>query len=193
MPPPARRIALALAAAVILTGAPAPAAERPPPVTAPAVADHSHDFDFEFGDWRAHIARRLRPLTGSTDWVEYDGDSIVRPVWSGKANLGELNVEGPAGRIQGLSLRTYDPATGQWSIRWANAADGDLGQPMIGAFSNGRGLFYDRETLAGRAILVRFIFSDVGAKSFHLEQAFSADGGVTWEVNWIADFERRTV
>lgn len=36
-------------------------------------SDGQHDFDFEFGAWKIHLARRLRPLTGSTTWVEYDG------------------------------------------------------------------------------------------------------------------------
>jgi hypothetical protein len=191
MPP--RPPAACLALLLMLAGLPLPAAAqapRPPAIVAPPVADRSHDFDFEFGTWKVHIARRLRPLTGSTDWVEYDGVSTVRPVWDGKANLGELDVKGPAGAIRGMSLRLYDPATGQWSIRWANAADGALGLPMIGGFSGGVGTFHDQEDLAGRAILVRFIFSDVSAKKFHLEQAFSADGGASWEVNWIADFER---
>ena len=72
----------------------------------PQQRDAQHDFDFEFGAWKAHISRRLKPLTGSTNWVEYEGTSIVRKVWNGRANLGELEVSGPSGQIQGLSLRT---------------------------------------------------------------------------------------
>ena len=56
--------------------------------------DGQHDFDFEFGDWKAHISRRLKPLTGSNEWVEYEGTSVVRKVWNGRANLGELEVSG---------------------------------------------------------------------------------------------------
>jgi len=157
--------------------------------TAPA-HDGSHDFDFEFGSWHAHIRRLVHPLTGSTEWVDYEGPSIVRPLWGGRANLGELEVAGPAGRIEGLSLRLYNPATGQWSISWANARDGGLTQPMVGGFEQGRGEFYDAEQLDGRAIYARFIFSGVSAHSFRLEQAFSADGGKRWETNWVADFTR---
>ncbi len=152
--------------------------------------DGQHDFDFEFGEWTIHLSRRLRPLTGSTTWVEYDGTSVVRKVWNGRANLGELDVEGPAGRIVGLSLRLYDPASGQWKISWANSADGALGPPMIGGFRNGRGEFYNQEMLNGRAIFVRFIFSDITENSFALEQAFSEDGGRSWEANWKATFAR---
>ena len=165
-------------------------AETPPPHQAPLLADGSHDFDFEFGAWRAHISRRLHPLTGSTAWSEYDGTSVVRKVWNGSANLGELDVSGPAGRLQGLSLRLYNPQTRQWNISWSNAADGLLTPPMVGGFTGGRGEFYNGDTLNGRAIMARFIFSDIDKPAFRIEQAFSADGGQTWETNWIATFTR---
>jgi hypothetical protein len=152
--------------------------------------DGQNDFDFEFGEWKVVLSRRLRPLTGSTDWVEYQGKSVVRKVWNGRANLGELDVDGRAGHIQGLSLRLYNPRTRQWNISWSNSADGALGQPMVGEFKNGRGEFFNQESLNGRAIFVRFIFSDITPKSFRLEQAFSDDGGKTWEPNWIAKFTR---
>ena len=148
------------------------------------------DFDFEFGDWTCHLKRLLHPLTGSTTWVEYDGPSIVRKVWGGKANLGEIELTGPAGHIEGLSLRVYNPVTHQWSVTYANSAFGLGGPPMIGGFKDGRGEFYASDTLNDRAIFVRFIFSGITAKTFHLEQAFSDDGGKTWEANWIADFKR---
>jgi hypothetical protein len=152
--------------------------------------DGQHDFDFEFGSWKAHIRRLRNPLTGSSDWVEYEGTSVVQKVWDGKANLGELEVEGPAGRIEGLSLRTYNSETGQWRIHWASSSDGTVGPPMVGGFEDGRGEFYNQEFLNGRAIYVRFIFSDLVPDSFRIEQAFSADGGKTWETNWIATFEK---
>lgn len=152
--------------------------------------DTQHDFDFEFGAWKAHISRRLKPLTGSTTWVEYEGTSVVRKVWNGRANLGELEVSGPAGQIQGLSLRTYNPQSRQWHISWVNSAEGTVGLPMIGGFNQGRGEFFNQEPFNGRAIFVRFIFSDITANSFRIEQAFSDDGGKTWETNWIAKFSR---
>lgn len=152
--------------------------------------DGQHDFDFEFGEWTVRLSRLLRPLTGSTAWLKYEGTSVVRKVWNGRANLGEISVDGAAGHIEGLSLRLYDPETREWHISWANANDGLLGPPMIGGFRNGRGEFYNQETLNGRAIFVRFIFSDITATTFRLEQAFSGDGGKTWEPNWIAEFTR---
>ncbi|MEP6495417.1 MAG: hypothetical protein ABJF01_22210 [bacterium] len=152
--------------------------------------DGQHDFDFEFGNWKTHIRRLQRPLTGSNTWIDYDGTSVLRTVWNGRANIGELEVSNAASRIEGLSLRLYNPESHQWSIYWSNSRDGVLGTPMIGRFENGRGEFYDQESFEGAAVYVRFIFSEITPTSFRLEQAYSADGGKTWEANWIAAFTR---
>jgi hypothetical protein len=148
--------------------------------------DGQHDFDFEIGTWKTHLSRHLHPLTGSTTWIEYEGTSVVRKVWDGRANLVELEVGGPAGHIEGLSLRLYNPQSHQWSLNFAGSSDGTLSQPTIGEFKNGRGEFFDQETLNGRAIFVRFVISDITSNSCRFEQAFSEDGGKTWEANWIA-------
>ena len=87
---------------------------------------------------------------------------------------------------EALSLRLYDPQSHQWSLNFANSSGGSLSQPTIGGFKDGRGEFFDQETLNGPAILVRFVISDVTPNSAHFEQSFSEDGGKTWEVNWIA-------
>ena len=151
-----------------------------------AAADGQRDFDFEIGTWKTDLKRRLRPLTGSNEWVEYAGTTVVRKVWGGDANLVELDVKGPSGRIEGLSLRLYNPQSRQWSLNFAGKSSGTLSTPVFGAFDKGRGEFYGQDTLAGRAILVRFVISDITADSCRFEQAFSDDGGKTWEVNWIA-------
>ena len=153
---------------------------------ASAARDGQHDFDFEIGSWKTHLSRRLHPLTGSNTWVEYEGTTIVRKVWNGRANLVELEADGPAGHIEALSLRLYNPQSHQWSLNFANSSSGTLSQPTIGEFRNGRGEFYDQETLGGRAILVRFVISGTTRDRCRFEQAFSDDGGKTWEVNWVA-------
>lgn len=154
--------------------------------TAAASRNGARDFDFEIGTWKTQLKRRLRPLTGSNEWVEYEGTSIVTKVLGGKANLVELDVTGPAGHIEGMSLRLYNPDAHQWSLNFSNAASGTLTPPVIGEFKNGRGEFYGADTLGSRAILVRFVIFDVKPNSAKFEQAFSSDGGKTWEVNWIA-------
>jgi hypothetical protein len=153
--------------------------------------DGQHDFDFEIGSWKIHLKRRLKPLTGSNTWVEFDGTSVTRKVWDGRANLEEFETDGPTGHIEGLTLRLYNPQTQQWSLYWANSKDGTMGgPPNIGEFKNGRGEFYCQDTFNGRAILIRYVWSDITPNSAHFEQSFSDDGGKTWEVNWITDQTR---
>lgn len=155
----------------------------------PAARDGQHDFDFEIGEWKTHLTRLLHPLTGSTTWVTYEGTTRVRKVWNGRANLVELEAAAaaPPGHIEALSLRLYNPDSHQWSLNFANSAVGALGgPPSIGEFKNGRGEFYDQETLGPKAIFVRFVITPIDADTCRFEQAYSDDGGKTWEVNWIA-------
>ena len=158
----------------------------------PTKHDGQHDFDFEIGTWKIHLKRLDHRLTGSTTWVEFDGTSVTRKVWDGRADLEELEVDSPTGHIEGMTLRLYDPQTHQWSLYWATSKSGAMGPPTIGEFKNGRAEFFDTEPSGpnGRAILVRFVWSDIAPNSAHFEQSFSDDGGKTWEVNWITDQTR---
>jgi hypothetical protein len=151
-----------------------------------APRDGPRDFDWEIGAWNTHLRRLVRPLTGSKEWVEYEGTTVVREVWKGDANLVELDVTGPKGRIQALSLRLYNPESRQWSLNFANSASGEMAIPSVGQFRDGRGEFYSKETLNGRPILVRFVITPITKDSCRFEQAFSADDGRSWELNWIA-------
>ena len=181
------RVAAILPWTLLIAGlAPSAIAQVPLAGLTQSLRDGRHDFDFEIGVWKTHLKRRLHPLTGSTIWSEYDGTTTVRKVWNGLSNLVELEVDGPQGHIEALSLRLYNPDSHQWSLNFANSAGSTLGTPTVGEFKNGRGEFYDQETLNGRAILVRFVISEITPTSCHFEQAFSADGGQSWEVNWIA-------
>jgi len=182
------RAAVAVAA-LLLGGAPLAAVAQPSSAPAARSRDGQRDFDWEVGEWTTRLSRLQHPLTGSSAWVEYEGTTVVRPVLDGGANLVELKVKGPAGRIEGLSLRLYDPDARQWSLNFAGG--GVLTRPVYGQFRDGRGVFYGQDTLGGRAVLVRFVISNVTADSARFEQAFSDDGGITWEVNWIAVDTRR--
>jgi hypothetical protein len=156
--------------------------------------DGSHDFDFLWGDWDFHLRRLLRPLSGSDDWTEYDGILRCRPLCGGQANVDEVMVDNPndRSRIEGVTLRLYNPETHEWSLFWANAKTGSLAaSPQRGKFTGGRGEFLDRDTYNGKPIIVRYVWSDITPNSAHFEQSFSADEGGTWEANWITDQTRR--
>ncbi|HUO27457.1 MAG TPA: hypothetical protein VMU61_17460 [Candidatus Aquilonibacter sp.] len=148
------------------------------------------DFDFELGSWNIHLKRRLRPLTGSNTWVDFDGTSMTRKVWDGRAQIEEFETDGAGGHIEGLTLRTYNPQTHEWRLYWANSKDGILVVPQIGKFKDGVGEFYAQDTLNGKSIFIRFIWSKTDTNTPHFEQSFSDDGGKTWEVNWITNQTR---
>lgn len=149
-----------------------------------------HDFDWQFGNWGIHMRRMLHPLSRAESWTTYDGRAEALKLWNGRANLVQIATQGPSGSLQFLALRLYQPQSHQWALYFAHAGSDVVGSPMYGSFRNGRGEFYDVETLDGRSILGRFVFDDIQSDSTRDEQAFSADGGKTWEVNWINDLRR---
>jgi hypothetical protein len=150
-----------------------------------------HDFDWQLGTWNIHMRRMLHPLSTTETWTTYDGTVDVHKLWGGRANLAEIDTQGPSGRLQFLSLRLYDPNAHQWSLNFAHAGSYLVGTPpMHGQFQDGKGTFYAQDTLDGKAMLERFSFGDITAGKAQDQQAFSADGGMTWEVNWINDQTR---
>lgn len=198
---PIRALRTSLAFAALLVFAlPARGSAQPPAAPAqasrfpaPTQRDGQHDFDFIVGTWKMHLKKLLHPLTGSTTWVEYDGTSRAHKVMDGKANLDEMNVENATTheRVQGMTLRLYNPTSHQWSLYWASAKSGELGLPAdVGHFTDGRGEFYDEEDFQGRRILVRYLWTDITPSSARFEQAFSVDQGKTWETNWITTMTR---
>src|SRR5262245_32658585 len=191
---PSLRLCLAVAAAALL--APpllALAQTATTPAQAEPVHDGQHDFDWMLGGWKATLKRLEHPLSGSRTWIEYEGTQITRSAWGGRAVIDEFKVDDAKTNlhIDGFTLRLYNPESHQWHIYWANAKRGSLDwPPVIGSYRNGRGEFYDQETFEGRAIFVRYVWSDITPNSAHFEQSFSADGGKTWEANWISDITR---
>src|SRR5579863_1923654 len=153
--------------------------------------DGQHDFDFNFGTWKTHVSRLLQPLSGLSSWAKYDGTSLVSKVWSGHAKLSELEVDGPAGRIEGAGLRLYNPQSHQWSLNWASSRDGEKQPPMIGQFAGGRGQFGDH-VINGKSVLVRRTFSDISRDFARFEPAVSADGIGELDHNVCAPFRERS-
>jgi hypothetical protein len=152
--------------------------------------DGQHDFDFNLGKWKTHIKQLEHPLTGSKTWVELNGTVVVRKIWGGRAQWEEIEAEGTTGHFEGLTLFLYDPQAHQWSQSFASGDSGRLEQPVVGEFKNGRGEFIDQESFHGRTILVRMTWSDISANAHHVEQAYSDDGGKTWEPNFVAMLTR---
>lgn len=150
----------------------------------------AHGFDFAWGEWRTEISYLQDPFAAAGHWMRIHGHVSVRKVWGGRGNLEEIEATGPHGPIEGLTLRLYDPAARQWRLYRANSSDGVMDDALVGGFKNGRGVFYNQATYAGRTVFVRNVYFDVTADSYRFEQALSADGGKSWRRNFNARLTR---
>ena len=146
------------------------------------------DFDFLHGKWRVQHRRLVGRLVGSVDWQEFDGNCVCSPLLGGAGNVDDNLVNLPDGAYRAVTLRAFDAASGLWSIWWLDGRHPhQLDVPMVRAFSAGRGVFLAQDVLDGRPIQVRFLWTIAGAVP-RWEQAFSGDGGASWEVNWVMEF-----
>lgn len=157
-------------------------------LTHSTTADASHDFDFLAGHWKVQNRRLRQRWGGSQEWDEFPATSTVQSTLGGIGNFDEYQA--PARGFGGITLRLYQPATRQWSLYWANSRDGVLQPPVHGRFVNGVGTFYGDDVDEGKPVRVRYIWSHSARTTARWEQAFSADGGKTWETNWIMEFTR---
>ncbi len=150
----------------------------------------ARDFDFLIGQWRVHHRKLRRRLVGDTEWQAFEGMSTAFPILGGAGNVDDNVLYGPDEPYRAVTVRRFDRATRCWSIWWLDDRDGRIDVPVVGRFENGLGCFLADDAFDGRPVKVRFVWSDVSADSARWEQAFSVDGGATWEVNWVMDFER---
>jgi hypothetical protein len=149
-----------------------------------------HDFAFQTGVWRVRHRKLKRRLVGETEWLEFDGTCRAWEVMAGAGNVDDHSLDDPTGPYHATTMRSLDQASGRWSIWWFDSRLAALGPPVHGRFENGIGTFFADDTLDGRPIAVRFIWSGVTADAARWEQAFSPDRGAAWETNWIMQFER---
>lgn len=172
--------------------APARASQDVPQPTPAANLSGLHDFDFLVGEWRGHHRKLKERLANSHEWIEFEGTLSMRKLMDGWANVDNNVFNVPGGTYRGVGLRSYDPKTGEWAIWWLDGRNpfGQLDPPVKGHFENGVGTFYANDTLKGKPIRVRFVWSHITPTSAHWEQAYSPDGGKTWETNWTMEFER---
>jgi hypothetical protein len=183
--------AAALAATVGIV-IPANASQDNPQRIEKADVSGLRDFDFLVGDWRVRHKRLKERLANSREWQEFDGTCSNRRLMDGWGNVDDNVINLPGDAYRGIGLRSYDPKTAQWAIWWVDSRTphGALDPPVKGGFVNGVGTFYSDDTLRGKPIRVRFTWSKITPTSAHWEQAFSPDGGKTWEVNWVMEFQR---
>jgi hypothetical protein len=104
--------------------------------------------------------------------------------------LEEIETDGPNGHWEGMTLFLYNPQSHQWSQTFANSKTGVLTPPLVGTFKDGRGELFSQDSFNDRSILVRGVWSDIASNSHHFEEAYSDDGGKTWEPVFIATLTR---
>ncbi len=148
----------------------------------------ARDFDFFMGRWHVANRRLKRRLAGSEDWEEFAATAVAQPILDGFGNQDVFTTDHDGGFV-GMSFRFFDPERQRWSIYWADSRrPGELDPPVFGHFDGDTGVFHGEDVFKGRPVLVRFIWSGVTTSTPRWEQAFSDDGGRTWETNWVMDF-----
>jgi hypothetical protein len=152
--------------------------------------DERNDFDFLIGTWKVYHRSLKARLKGSTEWVEFNSTMANRKILNGLGNIDENIIHAPTGLVRAITLRLFNPESKEWSICWTTDQAGRLDVPMIGGFKGGRGEFYSQEFFEGRHIFNHYTWSKLTEDSARWEQAFSEDGGKTWETNSIWEFMR---
>lgn len=148
------------------------------------------DFDFLVGRWTVAHRRLQRRLEGCTRWDEFAGTCDLQLILGGQGNIDDHVIDLPDGRYRAATLRVFDVGAGLWSIWWVDARRGEVEPPVRGGFADGVGTFYGDDTWEGRPVRVRFQWSEITADGARWVQAFSANGGNSWETNWIMQFTR---
>ena len=166
----------------------------PSPAVAPSAA---RDFDFLMGPWRIRNTRLVRRLAGCNDWEVFDATGSVHPLPAGIGNYDSFTPLAWKPGYVGMALRVFNPESQRWSIYWLDNLTGGLDPatglllpPVVGGFQDGVGLFEGGDLFEGRPVRVRFEWSQMHTGAPRWQQAFSADGGATWEVNWVMEFAR---
>jgi hypothetical protein len=153
--------------------------------------DGRSDFDFLFGSWTVRNCRLKQRLKGCVEWEEFESGCRARPILGGLGNMDEFVLEPASGRVEAITVRLYNPAAGEGSIYWAGGGAGRFDTPLVGRFEGSRGEFFSHEVFEGRHILARFIWAVVSPDACRWEQAYSTDGGKSWETNWTMEFSRQ--
>ena len=151
----------------------------------------STDFDFFIGDWHVAHHQLTRRLADCGEWRQFDGATATRLLLDGMANVDDNVLNHPDGQYRAVTMRSYDPVAGNWSIWWLDGRfPGRLDVPVTGRFESGIGTFFADDVFEGKPIRVRFRWDARDPVAPLWEQAFSPDGGAHWETNWVMRFSR---
>jgi hypothetical protein len=150
--------------------------------------DGRRDFHFLYGRWSVQHRRLKARGVGSDDWDEFCGASFTQGLMDGLCNVEENDF--PDRGFQGVALRTFDVGARRWSIYWVSSSEGVLQPPVHGRFDGGLGVFDGEDVDGDRPVKVRYRWEAVTTASPRWSQAFSYDGGETWETNWTMNFTR---
>jgi hypothetical protein len=159
----------------------------------PVEVDGRHDFDFLFGRWRIANRKLADLFDQNSGWLEFEARSECRPILDGLGNSDMfICPEFPGrGHFEGFTVRLFEPETGLWRIWWASTiGKGLLDAPVVGRFVDGRGRFECDDVVFGREVRVRYDWERPAPDTCRWTQSFSADGGQTFETNWIMDSSR---
>ena len=161
------------------------------PVAADASGDVPNDFDFLFGSWKVRHHYLKERLASSTEWLAFDGTLVAWPMLGGAGNVDDNVIDKPTGTYRAMTIRTFDAKSQDWSIWYIDGrSPATLDPPVVGRFANGVGTFVCDDVQNGKPVKVRFQWFAQNPEHPRWEQAFSPDGGKTWEVNWRMDFTR---
>lgn len=156
-----------------------------------AAADPTHDFDFLFGTWNVRHHYLKGRLVNSTEWLEFDGTLVAWPTLGGAGNVDDNIINKPTGTYRAITVRTFDAKTQNWSIWYIDGrSPASLDPPVVGRFVNGIGTFVCDDVQNGKPVKVRYQWFADKPEHPRWEQAFSPDGGATWEVNWRMEYVR---
>lgn len=179
------RVALLALQCVVLTFPPLAQA-----MTQTADSSGVRDFDFLHGSWKVNNRMRKERLKDANEWWEFPATLEVKPILNGQGNVDQFKATIGGTYLEGVTLRLFHPKMKQWSLYWVDNLKMELQTPLVGGFKNGKGEFFADDVYEGKKVKVRFIWSDITRDSARWEQAYSTDGGKTWEVNWVMTFTR---
>jgi hypothetical protein len=150
----------------------------------------ARDFDFMAGEWDVTNRQLKARGVGSTDWDIYPSSESCQLLMQGMVSVDVVTF--PTKGTMGTTVRLYDPAKDQWAAYWISSRDGLLQPPVYGRFRDGKGVFSGDDTDGERPVKVLFEWTGTDTSTPRWSQAFSYDGGKTWETNWIMEFRRRS-